>query len=193
MKAKFTVKEDLTEYFEYIYKTLHDTSDKELKKQARILTGEYEDDSDGYIAPLMTAHIFGYFNPNLFISGQDENYWKLYSQSNPHGIMGGKNLSGIEIMYTGMRLHEEMGYGAKVWWEFADNPYAEPEERELERDYAFYQETGIDPIAKPKHARAKGAIAIGVRDSKPELLQHSKKYLESIIKRGGGDIPPKLI
>ena len=194
-KIKIVIKEDtLTEYFDYIYNTLHETTDKELKKQARILTGEFGDEHDGYIAPNMTVAKFEEFNPNLFMSGQDDHYWKLYNEHNPHGVMGGRNASGIEITYTGMRIEEYSSSDPlKIWWEFAEDPTVEPAERELKRDYSFFQETGMDPIAKPKQARAKGAIALGVREGKHELLDHSTKYLESIMKRGGGDIPPRLI
>jgi hypothetical protein len=124
------------------------------------------------------------------MSGQDENYWKVNkkSYSGAGSILGGRNVSSIEIMYTGERIEEyTSSIPPKVWWEFGDKDTGT-----LERDYAFFQETGIDPIADSEDARAKGAIAIGVAESKHTLLEHSQKYLESIMKRGGGDIPPRL-
>lgn len=191
---RFDIVEDtITEYLDFISESFKSNSPKELKKQARILTGEYGDEHDGYIAPNMTVARYGEFNPNLFMSGQEEEYWNLYANSNPHGLMGGKNSIGIEISYTGARLHQNYGDEAKVWWEFAEGNEGNPEERILERDYAFYQETGIDKIARPKDARATGAIATGVHEAKDELLDHSAKYLLSILKKQNGDIPPKLI
>jgi len=194
MKTKIQIKEDtLTEYFDYIYNTLHETTEKELRRQARLLTGDFGEENSGYIAPNMTVVKFGPFNPNLFMSGQDDNYWKMYNESNSHGVMGGRNANGIEITYTGMRIDEYSDSDPfRIWWEFATDPTDPPEDRELARDYSYYQETGIDKKAHPRNARAKGAISKGVAASKHELLDHSKRYLESIMKRGNGDIPPTL-
>lgn len=194
MKTKIQITEDtITEYMDFIWESFNKNAPRELEKQSRLLVGEYGDEHDGYIAPNMATARYGDFNPNLFMSGQEQDYWKHYGSSNPHGIMGQKDLIGIEILYTGMRLHENYGDDAKVWWEFAKDNEGDPTERILGRDYAYYQETGLDPIAHPKHARAKGAIATGVRESKRELLEHSSKYLESIMKKHNGDIPPKII
>ena len=194
MSIKFDIIEDtVTEYLDFISESFYKNTPKELKKQARILTGEEGDEHDGYIAPNMTVAKYGEFNPNLFMSGQEEKYWNLYAKSNPHNLMGRTSAMGIEIIYTGMRLHKNYDDEAKVWWEFAYDNEADPLERVLERDYSFYQETGLDPIARPKYARAKGAIATGVREAKNELLDHSAKYLLSILKKQNGDIPPKLI
>lgn len=187
LKLKIT-EDTITEYMDFIWNSFNKNAPRELKKQARLLTGEEGDEGDGYIAPNMTVSKFGEFNPNLFMSGQEEEFWKLYSNSNPYGLMGVKDTHSIEIIYTGMRLNRNYGDDAKVWSEFGDKAAGR-----LERDYAYFQETGLDPIAKPKQARAKGAIATGVRESKTELLQHSSKYLESILKKQNGDIPPKLI
>lgn len=191
--AKITIKEDtISEYFDYIYNTLHQTTEKELRKQARLLTGEFGDENDGYIAPNMTIGKFNReYNPNLFMSGQDEAYWEINdkSHSGSPSPIGGRNVSTIEMIYTGMRIEEYTSSDPpKVWAEFGDKA-----EGILERDYAFYQETGIDPIADSKDARATGAISLGTKLGSQELLNHSAKYLESIMKRGGGDIPPKLI
>jgi len=171
--AKITIKEDtISEYFDYIYNTLHQTTEKEIKKMARLMVG-HEGEEDGYIAPRMSTE----FNPNLYISGQEEEYWQILSNG---------EITTLEAIYTGMRLPHSPD--SKVWFEFGDK-----EMGIIERDYAFYQETGVDKWATPSGARHKYAIERGVYMSGRELLDHSTKYLESIIKRGGGDIPPKLI
>ena len=187
------VEDTVTEYLDFITKSLNENAPRELKKQARILTGEYGDEHDGFIAPNMTVVKYGEFNPNLFMSGQEEKYWNLYGKSNPHNLMGRSSAIGIEVIYTGMRLHQHYGDDALVWWEFAKDNEGDPQKRVLERDYSFYQETGIDPIAHPKNARAKGAIAKGVHEAQGELLDHSAQYLLSILKKQNGDIPPRLI
>lgn len=186
LKAKIYVSEDsFSEYLDYIYDSFHEHKVDELKRQARILTGEY-DTTDAYIPRNMAVGKYNEFNPNLHLSGQEEEYWKISSKSNPHNLMGGSNLTSLEILYTGMRLHENYGDDARVWWEFAKGYEGDPNERELGRDYAYYQETGIDKVAKPKNARAKGAIAMGVKQGSDEVLKHSKNYLHSIMRRGDG-------
>ncbi|MBO6273020.1 hypothetical protein J6O48_09630 [bacterium] len=181
MKVKLTVKESLTEYFETIQANMEENKDKQLRIMAKELVGEYDDPDDGYIAPLMSTK----FNPNLFLSGQDEDNWRVSHEASQ--LMGGHQASIIEIMYTGLKLYDIYGIDeAKVWWEFAKDQEPDPEERVLERDYAFFQETGIDPIAKPKYAKHKGAIATGVRASKDRMFEMTQQFVMNILKEGSG-------
>lgn len=190
MKAKITVTEDtFSEYLDFVYNSFHENAPKELKREARLLTGDEWDADSGFIAKYMSTT----FNPNLYASGQEADYWVVKNKSNPHGLMGGSNVSTLEIYYTGMRLHNNYDDEARVWWEFAEGQEADPTERVLERDYSFYQETGIDPIALPKYAKHTGAIAKGVRESKDTLLTNVSDYYYNIMRKGKGDIPPRLI
>lgn len=174
MKAKITVTDSLTEYFETIQKNMNENLDEQLRIMARKLVGEEEDPDDGFIAPEMSTD----FNPNLYISGQEEDFWEIYSNSSQ--LMGGHQSSVLEIIYTGMRLHENLGDSAKVWSEFT-NDYGR-----LGRDYAFFQETGLDPIAKSRDAKHKGAIATGVRASKKVMFDMTVNFVENILKEGSG-------
>ena len=190
MKTKFVIVEDtITEYLDLISNDIQEYAPRELKKLARLLVGEEENEASGYIA----QHMSTTFNPFLFMSGQFEENWFFSNSTNPHNLMGRKNSNTIEIIYSGMELQEYYGDEARLWWEFAKDGDNHSPDRELERDYAYFQETGIDKLARSKDAKHKGAIAKGVKASKAELLDHSKQYLDSILHKHKGDIPPKVI
>lgn len=174
MKAKITVEDSLTEYFNTIQANMDENTDEQLRLMARRLVGEEEDPNDGYIAREMSTG----FNPNLYISGQEEDFWNI--TQNTSQLMGGHQSSVLEIIYTGMRLHENRGNDAKVWSEFM-NDYGR-----LGRDYAFYQETGLDPIAKSSDAKHKGAIAKGTRASKKTMFDMTISFVKNILKEGSG-------
>lgn len=186
MKAKIIVTEDsFSEYLNFIYDSLHKYAPKELKREARLLTGDVGNENSGFIPKYMSTT----FNPNLFISGQEEEYWIIKNQTRS-GVIGGGNVSSLEIIYTGMRLHETFPPGeAKVWSEFSEDGAM----YKLERDYAFYQETGLDPLAPSSMAKHTGAVAKGVAESKDTLYHNVADYVYNIMRRGRGDIPPKLI
>lgn len=186
MKGKIVIQEDtFSEYLDYIYNSFHENMSKELKRQARLLTGEEGDEDTGFIAKHMSTD----FNPNLFISGQEEEYWIIKNASRTL-VQGGGNVSSIEAVYTGMRLHETFPPGeARVWSEFS----VDGAKYELERDYAFYQETGLDPYAPSWQAYHKGAVAKGTRESSVTLFEHAAEYVYNIMRKGDGDIPPKII
>lgn len=168
------VKNTVSEYLDLIDKNIEENAPKQLKHMAEKLVGEYDDPTGGYIAPLMSTT----WNPNMFLSGQDEDYWKILNDDDKHSLT---------VTYTGLRLYDLYSMDeAKVWWEFAVNQEADPQERVLERDYAFFQETGIDRYALPKYAKHKGAVAHGVRAGKGEMYEMATKYLENIMNRGSG-------
>lgn len=175
---EFKIKEDtITEYFDLISKNIDENAPTQLKKMAEKLTGEY-DTHEGYITQNMAVVKYREFNPNLHLSGQDQDYWEILEENSVHSLT---------ITYTGMRLYDLYDIDeAKVWWEFAENQEGNPRDRILARDYAFYQETGIDKYALPKYARAKGAIAHGVYEGKYELYEMAAKYLENITREGSG-------
>ena len=162
------VEENITEYLDTLLETVKEETPEMLKEMAEILVGE-DGDEDAFIPALMSTE----FNPNLFLSGQDEDYWKISSYD---------YLSFLTITYSGMRLHELYDVGtAKVWREFAVNEESDPSQRVLDRDYAYYQETGHDSRAKYSDARHKHAIQKGMTIGKPEALNVAKKYLESLL------------
>lgn len=174
MKAKLTVEESLTDYFNTIQANMEENIDAQLRLMARALVGEEENPNDGFIARNMSTS----FNPNLYISGQEEDYWNISRHTSQ--LMGGHQSSVLEIIYTGMRLHENYGDDAKVWSEFM-NEYGR-----LGRDYSFFQETGLDPIAKSSDAKHKGAIAKGTRESKDKMFEMTENFVKNILKEGSG-------
>lgn len=183
LKSRIVIEEDtFSEYLTFIYDNFHKNLPTELKHLARTMVGEEEDDGTGFIPKFISTT----FNPNLFISGQEEEYWQLKS-SQRSNVIGGGNLSSIEVIYTGMRLHENLHNYAKVWTEFAGD------DGMLERDYAFYQETGMDTIADSSDAKHKGGIRAGVMASSDTLFNHTAEYVYNIMRRGDGNISPKLI
>ncbi len=166
MKAKITVAESLKEYFETIQRNMDENLDKQLRLMARELVGDEEDPSDGFIAPLMSSK----FNPNLYISGQEDEFWQVdFSEG----------INQIIMVYTGMRLHENYD-NPKVWWEFAN------EWGRLARDYAYYQETQSDHIAKPEGAKHPFAVERGVLASRDKMFEMTINFVENILKEGSG-------
>ena len=148
MKAKVTVTETVSEKMDLLQQQFEDDVEEILQKLADAVTGTDEDDF-APIPSLMSTE----FNPNLYMSGQERRH---------RFVKKSKNQSVITIVYTGMDLHEIHGDDAKVWWEFAEDLETDPKYRKLERDYAYYQETGMDPIAEYSDAHHVGAINTGL-------------------------------
>lgn len=170
MKIKAIVTEDtITEYLDNLQSNYEKQEHTLLEKMATKLVGEYDDETDGFIAPLMSTE----FNPNLFLSGQDDAYWD---------IERGDELSSLEITYTGMRLHSNYTHPL-VWWEFATKASAgeAPRYRELDRDYAYFQETGKDPVAKSFKAKHKHAIKMGVYAGSWAVREVAAEYLNRLM------------
>ena len=164
LKSNITITEDtFTPYLEWLHEEITDKTDDLLKQMARELVGDYGNPNDGFIAPNMSTT----FNPNLFISGQEEQYWLL--------DLG--EVSSLEVIYTGMRLPR----GSMVWWEFGDK-----EEGIIERDYAFYQETGLDKYAEQEDARHTDAVYRGVMESREYLNEFLAEQIYSLMRKGGG-------
>lgn len=172
MKIKAIVTEDtITEYLTNLQSDYEKQEHTILEKMARELVGEYDDKTGGYIAPLMSTK----FNPNLFLSGQDEDYWKIEQ---------GDERSTLEIIYTGMRLHDDFNH-PMVWWEFAteDTVSEAPRYRQLGRDYAYFQETGRDPVAKSFKAKHKYAVKMGVLAGSNAVREVAGDYLMQLMKK----------
>lgn len=131
MKAKLTiVRDSLSNYLEAVYRTVSDPSNDEafLKNAAQELQFDYID-------PLMPK-----WNPNLMFS-------PLERKNNHFSTTGGK--STLELIYTGFTEEARHDGLEKIYWEFGD-----PIEHILDRDYAYYQETGVDKFAPTKDKEA---------------------------------------
>jgi len=182
MKHKFTAtgtadlriviqQDNISEYFERLDK-LFETEKKEMANTLmREMVGFPFSPQGGFIAPLMSK-----WNPYLYSTGQNSKYW--VGESN-------RDLTTLEALYTGADINDF--YGGKppkgVWWEFAtlETAHLDPQDRELERDYAYFQETGRDKIAEPRKARNKGAIEKGIFLSVGHLRSETEQYLSRLI------------
>ena len=169
MDKMFNVKEDtITEYIEELESLFESEKPQLLNTLMREIVG-YSYSFGGYVAPLMSTD----FNPFLYSSGQDSSMW--------HGEIG-EGISRLETVYSGMKLHM-LHNKPMVWWEFAtpDTVGNQPRERKLLRDYAYFQETGIDPIAKSKDAKHKHAIERGFANSESHVIDETAKYINRIM------------
>lgn len=166
---EFEVQDNLTDYLDKL-KTHFEKNKIILNEEfTRAVVGDYLNPNSGHIAKYMSTN----FNPYLFTSGQDEHYWKFMSE---------EGMSSIEVLYSGMRLHDRYPVGkARVWWEFAENPSVPKNQRRLARDYAWYQETGEDKIAMPDDAKHTGAIAKGLAEVSQKDLKNVNEYLMNIM------------
>ena len=176
--SKFTVQgkiskniseDSLTEYLMEL-KQLIQSQRKEI---AIALTEELvgTDGEEGYIGSLM-----GKWNPYLYLTGQNRANWVEESE---------EGMDSIEAIYSGMDIHKFFGGEPPegVWWEFAtdETDSYPPRKRKLARDYAYYQETGIDIRAKPKFARHKHAIEQGTEYATPHLYAQTEKYVAQLM------------
>jgi hypothetical protein len=165
MKVKIQVEDTVSEYLEKLEQGFKDAKPLLNQSFAEEIVGSYGGTNSGHIAPLMSTT----FNPYLYMSGQDQSKWK-YTEN--------EGSSTITVLYSGMGLNE-MYSRPKVWSEFGDKF-----EGVLERDYAYYQETGRDPIAKKEDAKHIGAIARGLQASNQKDLKKVSSYLETLMKGG---------
>lgn len=164
----FEIEDNLTKYFEELEKNFDTGKSAMTEAFTRSIVGNYGSPISGHIAEFMSQT----FNPYLYTSGQDEHYWKLEKS---------KGKSVIEVLYSGMHLHDVYPPGkARVWWEFGKYGIGGTKDV-LERDYAYYQETGRDKLAKSQDAKHQGAIEHGLLLSNQEDLEKTAKYLKLIM------------
>ena len=184
---KFHVEENVTKYLDTIYKNYEDAMPYHLKDLARVLTGGGAGSTVGGTKGSIGVRMADW-NPNLYLSGQEEERWLIEKSSKGHSIT---------VNYTGMtykkRYHEDE---FKVWWEFSEEIYhagstsairyiqyrMDPEDRTLARDYALYQETTYDGVADPRNARHPHAIREGAKEGTPTIEKKAAEYLENIMK-----------
>ena len=118
------------------------------------------------------AHIFTtdvyelapHWQDALAESGFEESNWEICDTSK-----GGA----ISVLYTGL-------YNAVSWWEFSDDGDTN---HPPDRDYAYFQETGIDPIADSSDAKHKGFISSTLRrsDTRHNINMVAQEYLKRIL------------
>lgn len=112
------------------------------------------------------------WNPNLYLSGFEKRLW--------HKDIS-EGMSAIEILYTGFT---EQVDDIDVWWEFAtiDTMSGLPEDRELGRDYALYQETTYDRIADPRKAKHPHFVRKGSEVYSHNMKFKMERYLQQIMR-----------
>ena len=174
MKSQLKVEMNRDTLSDYLDKLdeLMKTERKEMANTLmRKLVGYPFSPYDGYIAPNMSK-----YNPYLYSTGQNDEYW--IGKSN-------NKLTTLEALYTGLDIHEYYGDGVPkgIWWEFAtkDTSRLPPKMRKLERDYAYFQETGRDKIADSKYAKRKGGIRKGILSAEAPLHSEAVKYFGRIL------------
>jgi len=166
---RFEVDDNFTKYLEELEKNFEASKGTLVEAFTRAIVGNYGSPISGHIAEFMSQT----FNPYLFTSGQDEHYWQLETS---------KDKSVIEVLYSGMHLHDVYPPGkARVWWEFGKYGIGGNKDV-LERDYAYYQETGHDKLAKPGDAKHTGAIEHGLSLSNQKDLEKTADYFNEILK-----------
>ena len=181
MKSSFTARgiidikilleqDSISDYFEKLEKLFESEKKEMANTLMRDMVGFPFSPGGGFIAPLMSK-----WNPYLYSTGQNSKYWTGKSE-------GG--LTTIEALYTGADFNDFWDKPPKgVWWEFAtdETAHLDPQDRKLERDYAYFQETGRDPIAHSSKARNKGAIEKGIMLSAPKIRSETEQYLSMLI------------
>ena len=195
MTFKFNIVDNSTKYFNRLETIFEDETDHILKEMMTSATGTYGNRNAPISKRLMEQGKSGRrkynYNPYLFMSGQDRNYWKTTHDGDLHSITAN---------YSGMRGYMAAGEdGFKVWVEFSEefrdkmnegyewgeafeyvrHEYLETE-RTLDRDYAEYQETGIDEFADPENADHIGYVSLGLEEAAQQQIPYA---LQSQAKR----------
>ena len=168
MSLNFTTEENVSERLEELQKRVSERMESILREVSYQATGKEEEES----API--PRLMGRWNHWLFISGQLES-------ARSYDI--GEDKSTITINYSGMRYEEFYADDFKSWWEFAEDNDPNPLTAELERDYAFYQETGIDEIASPVDAKHEHAIEWGLLYAAPQIRNEAGRQFDILLER----------
>lgn len=174
MALKFLVEENVTDGLDALQVRVSENMEHILNEMADVATGKLNTDD----APIPEGMSLD-FNPFLFSSGQMD--------KNRHAKIE-KDQSILDVVYTGMDLqHDFIGLGsyARVWREFARDEDAgmPPTERTLVRDYAYYQETGIDKLAKPKGAKHQHAIRNGLSEARERMGEKGAKEFKKMLEK----------
>lgn len=167
--VKFEVTEDVSEGLDALQQRVSDEMEWILNEISYEFTGKEGDGS----API--ARRIGRYNHWLYESGQTESA-RTFDIS--------KDKAEIIINYSGMRYEEAYtDEEFKAWWEFAEDFNPNPYTNVLERDYAYYQETGIDEVAQSHKARNKWAITMGLLGDAYKVPREAARLLSIIFDR----------
>lgn len=182
MSVKFEFQDNLSEYLNELQTSFKKEEEYILKELMYSATG-YKGDRTAPIPSILMTGTKGY-NKWLFQSGQDASRWEIKIGEDEGVVLA--NYSGME----GYNTADEF----KVWIEFS-NEYIEndfdyystkkidPYDRTLNRDYAFYQETGADKYADPDNAHHKGYVNKGMGNAAdtqiPDALRRNIERLLS--------------
>lgn len=166
--------ENLTKYFNKLEKHFNSHKDNLSYAFTRKVVGAYGNPNT-HIARHMSTN----FNPYLFMSGQDEHYWKFDDT---------EEFATMEVLYSGKHIHDKYPVGkARIWWEFAtkDTRSKPATDRVLEKDYAEFQETGDSSAANypidPNDAKHKYAIDKGLSEVSQKDLKDVGTYLMNLM------------
>lgn len=168
MKVKIQVEDTVSEYLTYLEEAI---ADKGRTKHFLELWAEDFADIVNETIPK--------WNPNLMYSGLNPSFWKVAYE---------EGISKISILYTGF-TGEGMGEpdDIQVWWEFGKyhkGGYSDI----LGRDYAYYQEYGVDKYAPSQKVQAPSFgghhfIESGLYTFEEVMPYHVEEYLRAILNK----------
>lgn len=163
--SKFEFKIDNEDIMEYLNKLEELVNDKSNIRNFLKDTG-YELHED-YILPLMPD-----WNPNLLNSPMEARNQIIDFE---------KGNQSLTLIYTGKTYEEETTGLDNVFWEFAVN--WNPHSRHIRRDYAFFQETGIDSIVDPKVYQPSHLhfVKHGTENYEPIFQERSAEYIDRLL------------
>ena len=174
-EIQFQVQDTLSDYFRLVSEKVDEDAENHLKKMARHLTGEKG----------IEKHMSHRFNKNLYKSGKDSRNWLYEHEGHRHSMT---------VKYTGLTGRQHSSY-FRTWIEFSDEfieegadwhaydyvkQYYSQRELHLNRDYAYYQETGIDQYADEDDAKYTHYVEKGVDDTYKLIINKSAGYIKNI-------------
>ena len=191
---KFKIKENTIEdYLNKLESNFEDKEQKILEEMMFSATGHQTNLTAPIPKRLMLQGRKGKgkyeYNPWLYESGQDKSYWTIKT---------GEDVDSVIANYSGMRGYTSRD-GFKVWVEFSEEfedllgeydwgtafnivRHTNPYDRNLARDYAFYQETGADKYASPDDADHIGFVNEGMGEAaNKEIPDTLSRYFKQLI------------
>lgn len=160
---RFEVEEDLSEYLAYLEKEIKNTArdEKVLKRMAK----EFVD---------IVNEVIPTWNRNLMASGANPERWNIFNEN---------NRTELEIIYTGMTgpggsAPDPSDLPQGVWWEFGDKAT-----KTLKRDYAYYQEFGIDDKYPKLNFEGHHYVASAIGSFDEDVIEYyAEDYIRELLK-----------
>ena len=157
------VKDDFSEYLSEL-----EALSKDESNQRNFLNDASYELHARYIAPLMST-----WNPNL-INSPMESKNRIFEY--------GDEISSLEMLYTGFTEEALSSKGLEhIFWEFAVN--FDKTTKHLARDYAYFQETGIDSVVNPKEYTPRNLhfVERGTKEYETEFHYKTMAYLMKLL------------